>query len=262
MRSRYWSCTKFADFVRGTKKLGSGTLEEWDEWKTIAKTNHPFRYWLAEEFLDKVQRFLNAPTDCIHSIRYWIINRFITRSHALTSSSLTRGQYHEMDQRILHSLFDELVNFVEVEKAWMQVISHSERYKKPSFFQRFKWRDANAGIEYLKWETTLTDVEWLDEDKKHEAKATPQALAAQEILELYFWWKFSRPNRVDPYELSGWSKLCEEKSLMEFSERRDPEHRKKTKEVLNRLNEIEESYEREDEEMLIRLIKIRRSLWT
>ena len=44
-RSRYWSCTKFADWLRGTKKLYAGTGKEWDEWDKKAKAAHSFRYW-------------------------------------------------------------------------------------------------------------------------------------------------------------------------------------------------------------------------
>jgi len=47
----YWSCTPFADWIRGTKKLGAGTAEQWDEWTTAAQMKHNFRYWLAEEGL-------------------------------------------------------------------------------------------------------------------------------------------------------------------------------------------------------------------
>ena len=51
----YWSCTKFADWLRGTAKLGAGTSEQWDEWRTTAQMKHNFRYWVAEEALDAIQ---------------------------------------------------------------------------------------------------------------------------------------------------------------------------------------------------------------
>lgn len=28
---KYWSCTKFADWIRGTPKLLAGTAEQWNE---------------------------------------------------------------------------------------------------------------------------------------------------------------------------------------------------------------------------------------
>lgn len=259
MRTRYWSCTKFADFVRGTKKPSSGTLEEWDEWESNARNTNKFRYWLAEEFLDRLQSIINFPSNTIHSFKYWIIKRFVRKTHALTSSTLKRGEYHEFDERILYCLFDELVNFVEVEKAWMQVVCNDEKYKRPSFIKRLTWRNANAGIEYLQWESSLTNKDWIDESETPEY--TNQAIVAQETLELYYWWKFTRRNRADPYEASGWSELYENKTRTDFN-RRSKEEKQKTKEALKKLDEIESSYDNEDEEMLIRLIKIRKSLWT
>jgi len=31
--SNYWSCTPFADWLRGTPKGGAKTSEDWDEWR-------------------------------------------------------------------------------------------------------------------------------------------------------------------------------------------------------------------------------------
>ena len=43
MRSRYWSCTKFADWLRGTNKLDAGTSREWALWTLEAEKKHPIR---------------------------------------------------------------------------------------------------------------------------------------------------------------------------------------------------------------------------
>ena len=53
-RTHYWSCSKFADWVRGTRKLEAGTSDEWNDWTTKAKGYNPIRYWLAEEGLDYI----------------------------------------------------------------------------------------------------------------------------------------------------------------------------------------------------------------
>ena len=67
MRSNYWSCSKFADWIRGTKKLGAGTAEQWDEWTAAAQMKHNFRYWLAEEGLDYLQTFVHFIPDKLYS---------------------------------------------------------------------------------------------------------------------------------------------------------------------------------------------------
>ena len=50
MRNHYWTCSKFADWIRGTTKGGAKTSEGWDEWETRAKSAYPVRWWLAEEY--------------------------------------------------------------------------------------------------------------------------------------------------------------------------------------------------------------------
>lgn len=56
-------------------------------------------------------------------------NRWNLRTHALTSN-LKKGQWHEFDVRLLHTAFDELVNFVEVEQAWLQIVCEEDGQKK------------------------------------------------------------------------------------------------------------------------------------
>ena len=116
MRNKYWTCSKFADWLRGTMKPESETIEGWDSWRIEAEKKHPYRFWLAEEGLDAIQNVVMFIPNKLYDIKYNLLNRFVTRTHTLTSN-LKRGQWHELDERILHSLFDELVNFVEVELA-------------------------------------------------------------------------------------------------------------------------------------------------
>ncbi len=52
-RIRYWSCSGFADWLRGSAKPRSETAGGWRDWETGAKARNPLRFWLAEEFLDK-----------------------------------------------------------------------------------------------------------------------------------------------------------------------------------------------------------------
>ena len=52
----YWTCSPFADWIRGTTKLKCGTGKEWAEWEKSAKAQYPIRWWIAEEGLDKINR--------------------------------------------------------------------------------------------------------------------------------------------------------------------------------------------------------------
>jgi hypothetical protein len=113
---------------------------------------------------------------------------------------------------------------------------------------------------------TLTNEEFLDDDKKHLAEPTYQAIKAQEILELYRWWTEVYPNRPDPHEAGGWSAYCEQRrasgaDLLDFEDRTE-EEQEQSRRALDATQALEDKYTQEDEEMMIRLIRIRQSLWT
>lgn len=276
MRSRYWSCSEFADWLRGTKKLDAGTSEEWDEWRTTAKMRHNFRYWLAEDALHSLQNFVYYIPDRLNDVRYYINNRWISRSHSLTAHprDIKPGSWSDVGYRFLPCMFNELQDFVEIEQAWHHCIWSDDAQKKfevpwwrKGWLRWRTWRCPEAGLEYLRWATTLTNEEFLEEDKKHEAVPTHQAIAAKEIIELYTWWTVTYRNRPDPYEASGWSAYCEASRAanggkLSWSADKTPELKKMCDKAHKALRKIEAAYEKEDEEMMIRLIKIRQSLWT
>ena len=274
MRANYWSCSKFADWLRGTPKLQAGTGKEWKLWREAAKETHPMRYWIVEEGLDYLQNFVNWPMDRIHDIRYYINNRWISHSHRLTAHprDIKPGSWSDVGNRFLPCMFNELVDFVEVEQAWHHVLwskEAREKYQTPwsrNFFRFRTWRCPEAGIDHLKWAMTLTNEEFLDEDEKHLAEPTYQAKAAKEILELYTWWTEVYPKRLDPHDAGGWTEYCENrrKSGYDFFDMDDksPEEVEQCRIALDKSQEIEDAYNKEDEEMMIRLIKIRQSLWT
>ena len=251
-RFNYWSCTNFADWIRGKNKLNSGTMEEWDLWKKTAKKEHPFRYWVAEEFLDNIQDTLLLPADIFREISRRFKNRFYYREFQLTSN-LPRWEYYDLDTRILNCLFDELVRFVEGEKAHMQLISGDIGYKRVTLRPWKKKATPEMGTDYLRWEIGLRDGE---------GNMTEQAKVAQEILKLYLWWKFERPERPDPWDISGLTEYYDNKRNDGddkcFSASKDPEWIK----MHEYCNEIEAQYDNEDEEKMIELIKIRKGLWT
>ena len=256
--NKYWSNSKFADWLRGTKKPFALGFKEWDDWKAAAEKKHPFRFWLAEEALDHIQKVFTFPNSTYYNIVYYINNRWITKTHALTSN-LKKGDYYDLDTRIIECLFNELVNFVEVELAWHYVRCSDEEVKEAPWWRRVfrfrTWRSPSHGIAQLEWESSLKYDEKWDEDTERYGKPTPQAINAQEKFALYNWWK-QRDNRPDPYDASGWTKYCKDKPP--FTDMSDESAR----EPLDKLNTIEKQYDDEDTEMLIRLIKIRNSLWT
>src|SRR5574343_285194 len=115
----YWSCSDFADKLRGAKKPLLAGSDEWEEWHAETKKAHPIRYYLAETGLDAIQDFVNFIPNKIKDLGWYITCRFYTKTHTLTASKehIKPGEYADLPERIMFCLFDELVNFVECELA-------------------------------------------------------------------------------------------------------------------------------------------------
>lgn len=276
----YWSCSDFADKIRGTTKPAWGDGDEWDSWEANAEQKHPFRYWLVETALDAIQDFIWWPVDKLYDIKYYCLNRWVTKSHQLSASNkdLKPGEWCDVGYRFLPCLFNELVNFVEIELAddklrWMEP-EERKKYNPPfwstGLLKTRTWRSRELGMEYLTWASQLTyNSDWgVGEDHENYGKLTPQALNALEIIKLYTWWKDVYPARRDPGELSGIDAYHEAKAaenggkLRLCHNEKTEEEREHVKALLNENARIETMYTDEDTEMMIRLIKIRDGLWT
>ena len=276
----YWTCTKFADWLRGTTKLKWGTSEEWNEWEARAKRDYPVRWWLAEEGLDYIQKVIMYVPDKLHSIKYYINNRWVTRTHALTANpkDIKRGEWCDVGNRFLPCLFNELVDFVEVELAWWHIAwadkDERDKYKAPwyatGWFRWRTWRCPQAGLDNLDWQRNLRwQKDEVGDDSPSLGKLTPQAVKAQEILDLYNWWTQVYRNRPEPMDASGWSAYCDAcrdelgDGVLSMFKKHDNKALKKQGDKAHKLlQKIEAAYEKEDEEMMIRLIKVRHGLWT
>jgi len=239
---------------------------EWDEWEAKMRTERPVAYWLNEtvpRFFADMYNFITKP---FNDLRYWIRCRVFDRYHVI-NTGLEPG-YADCDTRLLHGMFNLLVDFVEVEKAWMHVVFDKDarkKYKYPRFslgWLRIRsFRCPEAGLAHLDWECSLGSPT-LDENERCES----QAQVAYEILELYKWWTEVRPNRPDHIDASGWSNWCryrEKKGHRLFDKSQYSEEDKiEERRVLDLSRTIEEDQFNEDTEMLMRLIRIRGSLWT
>jgi hypothetical protein len=219
--------------------------------------------------------------DKIHAVKYYINNRYISRTHSLTAhpKDIRPGQWCDVGHRFLPCLFNELRDFVEVELAWWHLAWSPEerpKYNMPwwavGWWRVRTWRCPQAGLDNLKWQSELVWKEdECEEGSPNIGKPTYQAEKALEILALYKWWMEVYPNRPDPHDASGWSEYCDRKreekgpdgsTMSFFGEPKSKELKKFGDNALKKLRKIEEAYEKEDEQMMIRLIKIRNSLWT
>lgn len=179
-RHNYWSNTAFADKLRGIKKPKALTLHDWIDWRETVKKETPVRYWLAEKALNRLQNIVYFPCDLYQTVRIYVKNRWITKSHCLTASKkdIPPGEWCDLADRIIYCLFNELVKFVEVEAAHIYRIGRFEGAKDLS--------NSEAGLRWLQWQSEQTGG---------------MSKSAPVIIELYNWWTDERPSRVNPYSL-------------------------------------------------------------
>ncbi len=200
-------------------------------------------YWLS----NTIPTWLSVKGMQIHDIKLWFQYRFQTRhKYHLIDTKLGYG-YHEIENRLLHGAFSLLQNYVEVELACINDVFNKEAPK----------RGRGAGLQQLAWQISLKD---------DDESSTWQSENAQKIKDLYLWWMDTRPARMDPWDDEDWekSKPKREKgeSVMELFAKRTPEQKEAASRHFAKRETINEAYQAEDEKMLIRLIRIRKSLWT
>ena len=278
--SNYWSCSAPADWLRGTPKPTAETSTGWRDWKKAAKLAHPVRYWMADEALDYIQDFVTWPVRKLYDIKYYINNRWVSKTHQLTAHprNIKPGHWQDVGSRFLPCLFNELVDFVEIETASMHIACDTEareKYAAPFWangWWRWRiWRCPEAGLAHLDWAMSLTtDETWgMGKEDPDFGKPTQQAESAKEIKELYIWWIKIVPNRPDVYDATGWSAHCATRrgksgddGIFSSLEDQTDEERGVTRSLLDKMHEMESMYLAEDTEMLCRLIRVRDSLWT
>jgi len=224
------------------------------EFKEVA----PIRYYLNNDFK---RNFILPILWKYDAIRDWVLYRTIRRYHKL-DTGLKPG-YHDIVTKMLHVNFNMLKDFVEVEQAWQAFWWGDEgklepRWKKyiPFYYRNFRRPD--LGVEHFKWASTLDDPNL----PPHE-RSVQQAKDAREILVLYKWWVEDRPARKEiehtPYNDQGLGGIL---GCFDDDFDRDAEDFKAHVSSMEAASRQEEDWNNEDEEMLIRLIKIRKGLWT
>lgn len=236
-RIHYWSSSKFANWIRGEDKPMALEWGEWDKWYDEQKQKRPFRYWLSDTFLKRLQDIVYFPLDVYHTIRIYIRNRYIDKLQYL-HTGLKPGEYYDLDYRIIHALFNELVDFVEID------LSHLSEWDRNVKYNFHNGRCVEAAYDYFKWAN----------NDKRSGKLTEHAKASRKIQKLYEWWKNERPNRPDPFSTREFA--------YDIDEILDGKKIKTKQRMLQKAYDLELKQDQEDTDMLIELIKIRHHLWT
>jgi hypothetical protein len=194
------------------------------DYEEAMRKKYPVRYFLFQyvplQWKYFHYRFIRGPIK-------WIRYRTTNRSHVLKIQTLEPGWW-DRDQRMLHAMFQILVDFIELELPQM-MFSEKKKYNI-----KYGVRNREAGLAYLDWEIAET--------------ATPQQDDAFVKKELYLWWKDYRLKRDDP-----WS----EPNIWDISDKMKVKDQEGSQ-----AGALEHIYYEEDQRMLKKLIEIRSSLWT
>lgn len=240
-----YDCPAFAD------------SDGWQDYENSFKKNASVRYFFYKQIPAAYGLVTNPVVFRFTRMKDWVRFR-IVRYHVI-DTGLEPG-YYDKSELMLHVNFNMLVNFVEVEKASRYVWSNEDKIKL-SWWQKRFLRSREFGEKYLAWEISLSDPD------NGSGMNISQARAASEILYLYTWWKDVRPARDDLVTFdSRYAEFVEEYGfLYHFSDRwkdKYPDIYDEWSESCKISHKRDEFESDQDQEMLVRLIKLRLNLWT
>lgn len=269
---RHYSSSKPFQLLRTWLKIKKPTalpFGQWTVWDDNLKKSRPIAFFFTETLPDWLEKPGEWLVDPIDDAIYYLRRRFFYRTHLL-ETGLEKGKYYDFQNRILHGAFNEMVKYVEQEKAWANIRWDDESRKKynvpwhvSNWYLRWRpWSSPQAGMDHLIWEMNL-DPEENDSQRQ----------IAEELYILYIWWKEIRVKRdidTDAYVESGLEEFYSQMDLKYgknqwgvFSNRSMTPADRQEYDRLSKINhDLEEQWQREDDEMLARLVKIRRSMWT
>lgn len=206
----------------------------------------------------KIRTFLTSCKD----IKYAVYNYLFGKHDRVIAKKLKRWTYYDRDTTLFHVMMQVIVDFVEQEKAHMKLMNKDselvKEYYKVGWLHRYKHKKAwmrALGLSYLDWEITLKEPDF--DQWGNDMSSPEQARYAEIIKEIYLWYEDVYPNRLDPFDVY----TCPERSAWVDGDNQwhsTPEFSEWAKKV----DELEQKYRNEDQEMLKKIIEIRLGLWT
>lgn len=202
----------------------------WQDWHRHVKQLHPVKYWIAETFADfvryKIWFRISVPLETAH---YWFVSHFIPRR-----------RYHMLDLR------------QQCGKGDFNEIGDCYRYGWRDVPEKMLFAIFNLLGEYLNKEQPQDLTQWYTlEQIEADEVLKRQHAELVEARAIYHWWTVGRREEQKYHDklLHDWSEAKKHKSsnkdhLWEMLKQYDIDMLDKT------------------EEMIARLMKIRRSLWT
>lgn len=254
---------KFKSWMRYNPPAAADA-DYWVSFDEEFKENAPVRYFFTKgKFRTvwwKVKHFFENIID-------WFRYRTVARYHVVDSG--LPPNYWDVPELMLYTNFNLLVRYVEDECSALGIWGSENKQERknllgwrrhfPYFIRRHLGKDKEFakkyGLEHLDWEISL-DAEY----DQHQAEV------AKEVKTLYLWWTEERPNRKE-LESPVMDMIADPDTHMFklFSSKwreENPVLHQQWQEYCEQAGKLDEEWRKEDEEMLIRLMKIRLCLWT
>jgi hypothetical protein len=235
----------------------------WDDWKHDMKTKYRFRWFLVHFIPDAIVFFQGIYRRTLGEVFYWIRTHTYNRYHIVNlkqpKDSPGDYEYHwgwlDRSRALIFANFAILCDFVEnedlpahrwhwdketdkttvVKKTWQEVLAEYEEILATDFNKDDpKWKYDDGSFKDNEYEQHLVDIK-----------------AQIELYTIYKWWK------VDRFDLC--KKIDETLPELNYARRNNHEEYDKR---LNEWVEAEKELKKQEEDILIRLIKIRNHLWT
>lgn len=218
----------------------------------------PIRYYFHRNFK---KTFIWPISFRYRRISEWIRYRTYDRYHIL-DTGLDPG-YYDISTKMLNVNFNMLKNHVEIELAkhsyWCgegrENISWCEKHM-PFYYIFYPFCRPDIGIKHCEWASTLDDPALPINERSDR-----QAKDAREILALYYWWVNERPARKELEHVSYNDQGMGSLGCFDDDFDRSAEDYRDHVKSMDDINKQEEDWSIQDDEMLIRLMKIRHGLW-
>jgi hypothetical protein len=201
----------------------------WQDWHRAVKEMHPVKYWIAETFGDfvryKVWFPIKRPFETAH---YWFVSHFVPSR-----------RYHMLDLRQPRKVGD-VINLDCYRYGWRDVP------------EKMLYAMFNLLGEYLNDENPHDLTQWYTREQiEADEGMKKQQADIEEGRAIYQWWTVGRHEEEEMH-----SKLLHDWCEARRAKASNKEH------LWEMLQQYKEYQENKTDEMIARLMKIRRTLWT
>lgn len=216
----------------------AGTIKEFRDWDIKMKKEYPTKYKIHRCLEKMYRRLFLFPSWRWRDMKYWVLYR-IHPKHTYTSHKLTtlKPGYYDTDILILHFAFEKFAEFMKFQLSDKAFVTWE--YSK-DMYQDWQLKDDLEGVES---EIKSRNATWA------------------EMKDLYHWWTEIYPNLED--ELPDYPTCPKEWGSMAVlnDDYKDTPEVKDWRRVCDIRSTLETKWKQDETDNLIRLAKIRNSLW-